>query len=65
MTDADLSAAREALPSEWKRAFDWVERELGGRITRFERQARWRPAWFLDVDCGGRAHRRSDHGEHS
>ncbi len=66
MTDADLSAAREALPSEWKRAFDWVERELGGRITRFERQARWRPAWFLDLERNGETvplYWRGDRGE--
>jgi hypothetical protein len=35
---------------EWRRAFDWVEAELGGKVVRAERQPRWRPAWFLDVD---------------
>lgn len=44
---------RTALPAEWQRAFAWIERELGGRIARFERQARWRPAWFLDLERDG------------
>lgn len=32
---------------------EWVERELGGRVTALERQARWRPTWFVDVDRDG------------
>lgn len=43
------------------RAF--VERITGGTITRFERQVRWRPAWFADVARGGetlRLHLRGD-----
>ena len=38
---------------EWRRAFAWVEQTLGGRVLRAERQARWRPAWFLDVERDG------------
>jgi aminoglycoside phosphotransferase (APT) family kinase protein len=33
------------------RAF--VEEVTGGRIVRIERQVRWRPAWFADVERGG------------
>jgi len=33
-------------------AFAWVEELLGGRITNVERQARWRPQYFLDLDNG-------------
>lgn len=33
------------------RAF--VERVTGGRITKMDRQVRWRPAWFVDVDVNG------------
>jgi hypothetical protein len=43
---------REGLDAGWQRAFAWIERELGGRIARFELQplaprdvptrARWR-----------------------
>src|SRR3546814_12490437 len=33
------------------RAF--VEEVTGGRIVRMERQVRWRPAWFADVEKNG------------
>lgn len=33
------------------RAF--IERTMGGKIVRMERQLRWRPAWFVDVERGG------------
>jgi aminoglycoside phosphotransferase (APT) family kinase protein len=45
--------AREALDPEWQRGFEWVERELGGAIVRFERHPRWRPAWYLDLERAG------------
>jgi aminoglycoside phosphotransferase (APT) family kinase protein len=32
---------------------DWLERELGGTVVAFDRQARWRPAWFADVSRDG------------
>jgi hypothetical protein len=43
----------DVISSEWKRAFGWIEGELGGTIVRAERQARWRPAWSLDLERGG------------
>ena len=33
---------------------DWVERVVGGRVTRVARLHRWRPAWDIDVDIDGR-----------
>ena len=42
-----------AVSEEWRRAFAWIERTLGGRIVRAERQPRWRPAWFLDLERDG------------
>jgi aminoglycoside phosphotransferase (APT) family kinase protein len=36
---------------------DWLERELGGIVVAFERQPRWRPAWYADLSCDGRLHR--------
>jgi aminoglycoside phosphotransferase (APT) family kinase protein len=30
-----------------------IEDLTGGRVTAMERQPRHRPAWFVDVDCGG------------
>ncbi|MEO8698104.1 MAG: phosphotransferase family protein [Acidimicrobiales bacterium] len=32
---------------------EWIERTIGGRVIRCERQPRWRPAWFVDVDRDG------------
>jgi aminoglycoside phosphotransferase (APT) family kinase protein len=34
---------------------DWLERELGGTVVAFERQQRWRPAWFASMSRGGAA----------
>jgi aminoglycoside phosphotransferase (APT) family kinase protein len=30
----------------------WIESEVGGRVTAMERQGRWRPAWYVDLDGG-------------
>jgi aminoglycoside phosphotransferase (APT) family kinase protein len=41
----------------------FVERVTGGRVISMERQVRWRPAWFLDVERAGevlRIHIRGD-----
>ncbi len=37
----------------WQRVFAEVGRMVGGRALRVERQPRWRPAWFLEVECDG------------
>jgi aminoglycoside phosphotransferase (APT) family kinase protein len=42
---------------DWSRLFPWIESTLGGKITASRRQHRHsggRPAWFLDLDVGGR-----------
>ena len=31
----------------------WTEKCVGGRVVACERQPRWRPAWFLEVDRNG------------
>lgn len=36
-----------------RRMLAWIERQTGGKVVRCERQARWRPAFFLDVECAG------------
>jgi aminoglycoside phosphotransferase (APT) family kinase protein len=41
------------LPSRWQRGFAWIERQLGGRLVRWESQDRWRPAWFLELERDG------------
>ena len=28
----------------------WVQRELGGKVRRIERQARWRPVWWVSLE---------------
>ena len=28
----------------------WVQRELGGKVRRIERQARWRPVWWVTLE---------------
>jgi aminoglycoside phosphotransferase (APT) family kinase protein len=40
------------LGSDWHPAFAWVERTLGGRILRYERVPRWRPAFDLELERG-------------
>ncbi len=47
------------------RIFAEVERITGGRIIASERQVRWRPAWFVDVEVDGAVvhlHLRGDRG---
>jgi len=50
---SDLPEELPRLTPEWERAFAWIETELGGRVIRAQRQARWRPAWFLDLERDG------------
>ena len=42
------------LSPDWRRGFEWVERELGGRVRNLRRQGRWRPAWFFDLERAGK-----------
>lgn len=32
---------------------EWIERTTGGRVIHCERQPRWRPAWYVDVERNG------------
>ena len=44
---------------------EFIERTTGGKIVRMERQVRWRPAWFVDVERGAetlKLHLRGDRG---
>jgi aminoglycoside phosphotransferase (APT) family kinase protein len=66
MTDPAQLATQLGVGPEWARAFAEVERLVGGRILRAEKQPRWRPAFFLDVDCAGETraiYLRGDRGE--
>src|SRR4051794_22716751 len=42
------------MEDEDARLAAWVEGTVGGRVTRIERIARWRPAWDLDLERDGR-----------
>ena len=33
-----------------RRLTDGLDKNLGGKVTRIERQGRWRPAWFVDME---------------
>jgi len=37
----------------WSRLFAWIESELGGCVVDYERQERWRPAFFVDFEREG------------
>ena len=66
MAGSESFATQLGVGPEWARAFAQVERLVGGRIVRAEKQARWRPAFFLDIDCGGElelVYLRGDRGE--
>jgi hypothetical protein len=47
-------ATAPASGSEEQRLAAWIERTVGGRVTRVDRIPRWRPAWDVDVDLGDR-----------
>ena len=32
---------------------EWLESRIGGRVVSIERQPRWRPVWFADVERNG------------
>jgi hypothetical protein len=52
-SDAATETSRADLDESWQRGFDWIEKQLSARIVSFERQARWRPAFFLELDRDG------------
>ena len=43
MSDADPNTARVT---------EWLETELGGQVVQIERQPRWRPVWFVELERG-------------
>jgi len=45
---------RAGLTARWRRAFEWAERSLGGRVVAWEPQPRWRPACFFELERDGR-----------
>ncbi|MEZ4332504.1 MAG: phosphotransferase family protein [Myxococcota bacterium] len=45
---------RSTLDPDWQRCLAWIERELGIRILAFERQPRWRPAFYCEAEKDGK-----------
>jgi aminoglycoside phosphotransferase (APT) family kinase protein len=33
----------------------WFQKNLGAKVTRIERQGRWRPAWYVDAERDGKS----------
>ncbi|WP_083866973.1 MULTISPECIES: phosphotransferase family protein [Frankia] len=61
-------AASDARDTELKddgRVIAWLESLLGGQVVSWERQPRWRPMWFVDIDRGGVTERVVVRGERS
>jgi hypothetical protein len=48
-----MGADMQSPGAPWTELFAWIETELGGRIVGYERQSRWRPAFFLDFERDG------------
>jgi aminoglycoside phosphotransferase (APT) family kinase protein len=46
-------SAEPTRTSDERRMLEWIEQEIGGKVVSCERQARWRPAFFLDVERDG------------
>lgn len=52
-TRADTTPAGTAPAGDDARILAWIAGLLGGTITSWSRQPRWRPMWFVDVDVDG------------
>ncbi|HLS97562.1 MAG: phosphotransferase family protein [Porticoccaceae bacterium] len=50
---SDTATRPEAASSDETKLRACVERLTGGKVIAMERQIRWRPAWFVDVDRDG------------
>lgn len=47
------------------RVIAWLEAELGGSVVSWQRQPRWRPMWFVDLDRDGTVQQVVVRGERS
>lgn len=56
---------RAAESKDDGRVVAWLETLLSGTVVAWERQPRWRPMWFADIDRGGVADRVVVRGERS
>lgn len=51
MATAASSSGRS--DSDTQKLRQWLESAVGGRVLRIERQPRWRPAWWVDLERDG------------
>jgi aminoglycoside phosphotransferase (APT) family kinase protein len=49
------AASDHANEVELEQISDWLESQLGGKVTSISRQGRWRPNWFADMERDGEA----------
>ncbi|NRA10165.1 MAG: phosphotransferase, partial [Myxococcales bacterium] len=49
----DESPTVAELSADWRLGFEWVEGELKGKVCNLQRQGRWRPAWYFDLERDG------------
>lgn len=56
---------RAAESKDDGRVVGWLESLLDGQVVAWQRQPRWRPMWFADVDRGGTTERVVVRGERS
>lgn len=52
--DAETTGSAEG-EEQFHRIADWAQAHLGGRVTRIERQRRWRPVWRVAMEQDGTA----------
>jgi aminoglycoside phosphotransferase (APT) family kinase protein len=68
MTNDPTARDRLLSDPEWGATFREIEAMVGGRLVAAERQERWRPAWFCELDRDGervRVYYRGDRGVQS
>ena len=45
--------SQEQVDAGTERIREWLKTNIGGEVRSLERQARWRPVWFADVERDG------------
>jgi aminoglycoside phosphotransferase (APT) family kinase protein len=52
-TSPEPEHGTESLEARTAKVVAWIEEHVGGRVTRIDPQARWRPVWFAEVERDG------------
>ena len=48
-----MAMSQEQVDAGTERIREWLQTNIGGEVRSLERQARWRPVWFADVERDG------------